>query len=328
MAPEEQPLGGDDTALVQESEADNITLDDFKAKIGYEPGGVAANEPLAPVAEPDEPQTERHRPRKQRARAGDVPRIAELTRRLRETEAERDALKGGAAPASAAVVAAPAVPGNTAVSPPPRTVAPLPPVKAAATDPEPDAQAYDDLTKWMRDHSRWAAREELRAAHAEQATQAQAETQRSEAARIETQWKAGVTEAKAAYPDFEAVAFAPTRIPKGSLIDGWILEHKFGPSVLYHLQKHQPELDAMLALPLFEQVEALTLLTQRLSGARTAAVTTPAAPAPMVQPVTRPPTGVRTNAMRPSDDPPDPENATLSEHVGFYGTPRSRRVRH
>jgi hypothetical protein len=311
-----------DTAITTESPEENISLDDFAAKVNGTP------EPTA-VAE-HEPQKERHRSRKQQARSGDVPRIAELTRRLRETEAERDALKGsGAPPPAAAVAQTPAVAGSPAVVPPvARPAASLPPVKDAANDPEPDSNKYDDLTKWMRDHSRWAAREELRAANVEQDQRTKAEQQRTEAARLETQWKAGITAAKAKYADFEAVAYAPTRIPKGSLIDAWILEHKTGPDVLYHLQKHPQALDAMLASSdVFQQVEALTLLSQRLSGLRIAAVVTGAAPAPLAQPVSRPPTPVRTGPMRGSDEPPDPESVGLSGHTRYYGTPKSRRAR-
>ncbi len=317
----ESSVPNPDTALTVESPDDNLSLVDFAAKVNGEPTAVA--EPELTEQEPTH-----HRPRKQRARAGDVPRIAELTRRLRATEAERDALKGPAAPVGATAVAPTASAGAPAAVPPvARPAASVPSVKAATDDPEPDASKYDDLTTWMRDHSRWAAREELRSARTEQDKATQAETQRQEAVRLETQWTAGITAAKAKYPDFEAVAYAPTRIPKGSLVDAWILEHKTGPDVLYHLQRHPTELDAMLASDLFGQVEALTLLSQRLSGSRTAAVVTGAAPALVAQPVSRPPTPVRTGPMRGSDEPPDPERVSLGEHSRYYGTPKSRRAR-
>lgn len=309
----------DATAITPEVEADNVSLSDFTAKIN--------NTPPEPVAEPatDEPQ-QRHRSRKQQARAGDVPRIAELTRRLRETEAERDALKGSAAPAPAAAATTTA-PWNAVAAPVARTAASLPPVKAADKDPEPDPTKYDDLTKYFRDLGLWTGREALRSAHAEHDQATQAESASAEAKRLETQWKTETAAAKAKYADFEAVAYAPTRIPKGSLPDSWILEHKSGPLVLYHLQKNPSELDAMLASPLFEQVEALTLLSQRLSGSRSPAVVTGAAAAPVAQPVSRPPTPVRTGAMRANDEPPDPESISLSGHQKYYGTPRSRRER-
>ncbi len=321
---EESTVANPDTAITVESPDDNISLDDFKANVS---GTSAVAEPEVETQKP-----EKHRSKKQQARSTDVPRIAELTRRLRATEAERDALRTPATPAPAPVIAAsPVVPvaaAPTVPAPVARAAAPLPPVAAATDDPEPDATKFDDVTKYWTAVARWGAREELRAAHAAQEQAERARTQAAESTRLQTQWTAGITAAKAQYPDFEAVAYAPTQIPKGSLIDAWIREHKTGPLVLYSLQKHPTELHAMLAMPLLEQVEALTLLSQRLSGPRTAAVVTGAAPAHVSQqPVSRPPTPVRTGPMRDSDVPPDPETVDLSAFRRYHGTPNSRRPR-
>ncbi len=323
MEPEETPVD-DGTAFTPETAEENISLSEFTAKLA---------EPVTAVAEPGAAEPEPETPRRAKNQHWKAlrARTTELTRRLRETEAERDALKGNGSPvvpgSAPPPAATPPVVQAPAVATPPRAAAPLPPVKAASDDPEPDSTKYEDLTQWMRDHSRWSAREELRAAHAEQQKLTQAETQRIESARLETQWKASTAAAKTKYPDFEQIAYAPTRIPKGSLVDAWILEHKTGPDVLYHLQKTPQELDAMLALPLLDQVEALTLLSQRLSGARQTAVVTGAAAAPIAQPVSRPPTPVRTGPMRSADEPPDPDSTSLSDFTRFHGTPRSRRAR-
>src|SRR6267378_567277 len=207
----------------------------------------------------------RHRARSQQAGSEDVPRIAELTRRLRDTEAERDALKGGVArtpaPPPAPVSTPPAEPSRPTGSVPPTAApSPYPPVKAATEDPEPDAEKYTDLTLWMREHARWSAREELRVARAEYDRQTAETQQKAETARLSAQWRERVTAAKAKYPDFEQVALlAPTSIPQGSILDAWIIEHKFGADVLYHFQKSPTELQQLLALPLLDQVEALTL---------------------------------------------------------------------
>ncbi len=323
MEPESSVLNPD-TAIVAELPEDNLSLDDFTAKIN-------GAEPATAVAEPEAPVHERHRSKKQRARAGDVSRIGELTRRLRETEAERDALKGTTAPAvTPAVAASPVVPvaaAPTVSAPVARPAAPLPPVKSAETDPKPDPTTFEDVTAYWEAVSRWGAREELRAAHAAQDHAVKAQAQAEEVKRLTAQWNAGIAAAKQKYPDFEQIAYAPTQIPKGSLVDAWILEHKSGPLVLYSLQKNPTELHAMLALPLLDQVEALTLLAQRLSGSPAPAVVTGAAARPVASPVSRPPTPVRTGAMRAADSPPDPEAVSLSEHTKYYGTPKSRRAR-
>lgn len=276
----------------------------------------------------------RHRARSQQAGSEDVPRIAELTRRLRDAEAERDALKGAKTPAPppAPVVTPPAEPSRPAGSVPPTAApSPYPPVKPAADDPEPDAEKYTDLTAWMRDHNRWSAREELRAARADYDQKQAAAQQQAEAQRITAQWRERVTAAKAKYPDFEQVALlAPTSIPQGSMLDAWIIEHKSGADVLYHFQKSPTELQHLLAMPVLEQVDALSLLSQRLTGSptRTAAGTTGAVPAqPAVQPVARPPTPVRTGPMRTGEEPPaDLDTLSLSAFAKATNGGRQRRA--
>ena len=118
----------------------------------------------------------------------------------------------------------------------------------------------------------------------------------------------------------------PTQIPQGSLIDAWILEHKSGPDVLYHLQKSPTDLHQLLQLPLMDQVEALTLLGQRLSGSPPsgAAVTTGAAPGPNASPVIRPPTPVRTASTLRTTDVPG-EDSSLSDHESYFVPRHSRR---
>ncbi len=141
----------------------------------------------------------------------------------------------------------------------------------------------------------------------------------AESNRIAQNWRERVDGAKARYEDFEQVALlSPTSIPQGSLIDAWILEHKAGADVLYSLQKDPAELRRILALPLFEQVDALSLIGQRLSQPRAAAVSTGAAPTPRPQPAPRPVTPVRTSAQTADDEPPDPEKASLKDFERYY----------
>lgn len=279
----------------------------------------------------------RHRAVSQQARSEDVPRIAELTRRLRDAEAERDRLKGGVAspPPVASVPTPPVEPSRPAGSVPPTAApSPYPPVAAAADDPEPDPEKYSgdgSLTKWMRDHARWSAREELRAARAEY-EQRQAEAQRAaKSAQLTSDWEASKAIARTKYPDFEKVALlAPTIIPEESMIDLWIVEES-DADVLYHLQKHPDEVRAILAMPKrLDQIKALTLLQQRLIGppTRTAAGTTGAVPAQQpVQPVARPPTPVRTGPMRTGEEPSaDLDTLSLSAFAKATNGGRQRRA--
>jgi hypothetical protein len=282
-----------------------------------------ADQPAEPPADPDAETPERdengrfkpkrHRAASQQATPEDVPRIRELTARLRAAEAERDALKtrvSGPAPASSAAA-----------------LATSPPSPVAAT-PKPTPEQFSDWTEYNEALTDWKVDQKLAAAEAKRA---EAERQRSiqtEQQRLQSSWSERVKAAKAELPDFEEVALlSDTAIPQGSLIDGWILEHKAGAKILYHLQKHPDELQAMLAQPLFEQAESLALLAQRLNGHSTRrqdVSTGSSASVPQtLQP--RPPNPVRTGPVRAPDEPPDDAKATLADHERFWPM-RSRRV--
>lgn len=255
----------------------------------------------------------RHRAKSQQAGAADVPRIQELTRKLREAEAERDALKAAPKPVSEP-------------SPPKPVVAS--PAATAEIPPKPTRDQFDDYDLYVEAIADWKADRKWdahKAAEAESAKQTQAA---SDLQRLQTAWKTKVDAALLKYPDFKAVALeAPTTIRSGSLIDAWILEHKHGADVLYSLQQHPAEIQRIDALSPIEQAEELTLLGQRLSPppSRTSAGTTGSATPPALKLAPRPPNPVRTGPIRTGDDPPDDATASLLDHEKFYGSGPRRR---
>lgn len=175
-----------------------------------------------------------------------------------------------------------------------------------------DPKYADDYGLYLEDRAAWAAREEWRKLRAHEAETAKAAKLAEDHEKAQKSWIERVSAAKTKYPDFEAVAFAPTRIPTGSLMDAWIMEHKAGADVLYSLQQHPGEVERILSLPLLDQVEELALLAQRLTPPRQAAVNSGAAPAPrLVNLPPRPPTPERTEAQRATDGPP-PTDGSLS----------------
>lgn len=257
----------------------------------------------------------RHRARSQQAGPDDVGRIGELTRQLRTAERERDALKTPASPAAPAAAAPAPAPVPRAAAPPPPRVATPPPV---VDDPEPrvEDEKFADYSDWIKAHNRWSAREELRERDKVTTQRETAQQTDTERRRIAESFSEKITAAKTRYPDFQQVALdAPSAIPPGSIIDAWIFEHKSGADVLYHLQKSPTELQQILALPLLDQVEHLTLLGQRLASSppRAAAVSTGAAPTVPVVPAPRPPTPVRTGPMRTGSELPG-DDASLRDH--------------
>ena len=182
--------------------------------------------------------------------------------------------------------------------------------------------SYDAYVAALTDYKieQALAAAETKRADAERQRQVEAET-----ARLRSSWNARVTAAIQKYPDFEDVALKrDTAIPPGSLIDAWVLEHKTGADVLYHLQSHPDELHALLAQPVIDQAETLALLSQRFNGSssRTAAAGTGSAPA-VVSPAPRPPNPVRTSPQHASDEPPG-EDASLADHERYYPVRQAR----
>ena len=234
-------------------------------------------------------------------------RVYQLRRRAEVLERRREAAK----PSTPA-------PGAPAAIPRPE---PTPPVVASTTsppaagkaEPKPDAgnaEKYPDGRydpQFVEDLAAWRAREEWRTIQVEQQTAA-------ERTASEKRWHDGVAEARAQFADFDAVALGPgNRIPLGSIPDKWILQHKHGATVLYHLQSHPQELDALLQADPFDAIQELTLLTQRLkpSSPAQAGTTGAAAGAAPRMILPKPPTPVRTEAQRATDEAP-PVDGSLS----------------
>jgi hypothetical protein len=288
-----------------ESRTDAVVSDDAPATAS----GDAATE--------ERDEKGRFRPRQkaksQRATPDDVPRIANLTARLRAVEAERDVLKGQrVAPAAAA---APALESPRVMSP-----------AVAPSTPKPTPDQFTDYGDFIEALTDWKTDQKFAAADAKRQEQERDAAVRAEQTRLATSWTQRVTAAKAKYQDFEDVALlAPTDIPKGSLVDAWILEHKAGADVLYHLQKHPNDLHDLLAQPLFEQVDALSLLAQRLSpSSRVPDAATGSSATLAPKPVPRPPNPVRTGPVQTGDEPPDDETSSLADHARYYQQRRRR----
>ncbi len=306
----------------------------------------------------------RHRARSQKASPSDVPLISEYSQRIKKLEAEEGAdikpqpgesprvfeLRRRAELYERRIKGAPTtaeIPAKTIASVPIAQQAPAlrmmapPPVKAAKDDPEPDAAIYDgsegkDLAAYLKDHSRWAAREELRLANAEYEKVTTAETQKVEAQRFQADWKHRTESAKGEYSDFEAVAYGPLRvpelpnlneIPQGSIIDAWILERPYGAKLLYHLKKNPSEFLRIAILPtIAEQVEELTLLGRALSKPVAAKPSNGNGHVPARIPA--PPTPIKTNPMPPGSKAIPGDDDSLEAHEkAFYKGRRFTGVR-
>jgi len=251
----------------------------------------------------------RHRAASAIATPEDVPRIRELTARLRAVEVERDALKART---------------SESLAPIPRAVPP-PPVTAV---PKPTPNQFTDYSEYVEALSDWKTDQKIAAWETKRQQAEQERIAELDRQRLTKSWTERVTAAKAKYPDFEEVALqSDTTIPQGSLIDAWILEDETGADVLYHLQQHPDEVQSILNQSVLQQAKALALLAQRFNGSssRTAAVATGSAPAPSSTPTPRPPNPVRTGPLKSGDEPPDEEVASLADHERYYQSSRGRR---
>lgn len=259
----------------------------------------------------------RHRAASQQATAEDAPRIQALTSRAKTAEERVQALEGevqrlrasGAPQAQVARAEARVEQAEAKVD--------AQPARSTFAEPEPDEndpKFGGDYGKFLRAASAWEGR---KAYHDERQSERDtaAKHARAEADRgmLKT-WQGRVEAAKGKHEDFESIAFAPTKIKEGSPADAFIMEDDNGPDVLYHLQSHPQDLDALLEMPVLKQLKALSLLSQRFasSDTSTAAGATGSAPGRRAfNPPPKPPNPVRTEAQSVSDGPP-PTDGTLS----------------
>lgn len=288
------------------------------------------NPPTLTIAK-EQDERPRHRAKSQQATAADVPRINELTRKLREAEAELARYR------SAPRVEPPSPPSVKPPAPPaPVATAAAPPAGEGFTDPEPKLEDFSDKDDPYLHYNRaWAkwdrkkdAFEEQQAAQAK-ATEAAASREAAEAhAALEAAHRTRLTAFRERYPDFDEKLTAASKEDANlpPVLYQAILRDDNGPEILYHLLTHPVELDDMrlraLALP--PTLESVALLRRRLRPyAQLAAPTGSAAsvPSPVLAP--RPPNPVRTGPMH-TDTEPSGEQGSIAAHAKAFDPHRRR----
>lgn len=269
---------------------------------------------------------QRHRAKSQQASAGDVPRIQELTAKLRAAEAERDALRSRPMPQ------APPPPPQARQEP-----AQAPPLPQTRPKPSEDAigDTYPTYAAYVEDLADWKIeqREALREAKQQHDQQQQTYRQWS------TQYQQSAATVKARYPDFDAQLEAANQrtaaqgltVPR-VLLDA-IVSSERGPEIEYYLATHHDDYTALIqdawqvnaysAIGMVRRVLESKLpvaSAQRTPGA--AAAGTGSAPSlNLVSPAPRPPNPVRTGPLKNGDDPPD-EDDGLDAHERFFNKRR------
>ncbi len=263
----------------------------------------------------------RHRAKSQQAGPEDVPRIRELTKKLKDAEARIQSLT--ATPREAPVSTA--APARAPVS------APSAPSTSGFTEAEPTIEAFaneaDPYAAWTRSLAKYDRRkeafEERSARERDEATQSQARARADWDQRHAT-YQTQANEFVKAHPDYDA-KLAETIAAHGgqALVPAApyhaILAADNGPAIVYHLLTHPVELTEVQLL--FSDKPAtpqLVATATRWLTARLAAGSTGAAPTPLPQNRTpKPPTPVRTGPMKTGQEPPG-DGASLSDHEAFY----------
>ena len=283
------------------------------------PAAEAATAEPEPEAEPgrDRGGRFRHRAKSQQARAEDVPRINELTAKLRQAEAELQTLRAGASPRAEARPM-PAAPG------PPPTMPALPPTRPKPTEDEVGGKypAYSDFTE---DLAAWKYEQldQQREALSRERQRVQTETERVSA------YQAKVAVAKRDHPDFDTVVQGAQVGVSPSMHDA-IMTSDQSAEIVYYLATHQDECAELArdtadspvsAAPILRKfLESRLVATPRLPSA--AAAVTGSVPGGSSAPVPRPPNPVRTGPTPWTDRQPPGDDASLEEHERYYTRPR------
>lgn len=270
----------------------------------------------------DKPK-ERHRAQSQKAGPADVPRINELTRKLREAEAELARFRSTPAQTP---------PAQTEAPKPAAVAKPAEAPTAGFTEKEPILddfmQESDPYSAWQRAVGKYDRRKE----RWEEQQTAQAAAQTTQATeRLQQQYQAHTTRLSAfvaTHPDFakkvQASDAANREMP--DLLQRAILEDDNGPAMLYAFASDPVFYDEMHLLSDGKAIteSSVAILRRRLNAQlnRTqAAATGSAAAMPTTSWTSRPPNPVRTSPLQTGDDPPG-DGHSLAEHAKHYSPKR------
>jgi len=259
----------------------------------------------------------RRRAKSQQAGADDVPRIKELTKRLRTVEQELQSERAGR---QSQTRTAPLVP----------TVPQAPQVQFSEREPQLEqfADKDDPYGAWQR---ALAAYDRKRERAEEQAQHMQAHQQRTtqdvgrywEGVRTNHQQRlvAAVQANPSHYQALQSVQVAPP-----PLLDWAIMLDSQSADVALFLATHPTILDEFALMTAVQPVtEATVATTQRLLRQRMTAVGSGAvAPSPSMAPAPRPPTPLRTAPMKTGETAPGDDDS-VEAHERFYPRLNHRR---
>lgn len=283
----------------------------------------------------------RHRRQKDMATAADVPRIQELTRKLREKEREFEEYKAKSAPVQ---------PSERPALPKPN-IRPVPKIDDATfSEPEPKlddfADQADPYAAWLRAVSAFDRKKEAfeaRQSHLKHQVETTHQGNREEIAKWEAERTADFSQrfknflletqtSKEAMAAAIQSAEAMPSMEQAPALYWAILLGPNGPRHSFELAKNGELFDEFFEMAYGRPAsqEFVEVLQRRLDRRIQAAQTGSAVPAretpppAVVKPAPRPPNPVRTAPMKVSDGPPA-DDSSLSDHESAWPTRYRRR---
>jgi hypothetical protein len=320
--PAEQPIAGQEQPSAVESES----LSDHEAQFapGVERPALTeavdeGSDDKAGAERDDKGKFKpRHRAKSQEASPEDVPRIKELTKRLRETEAERDALKTRQPEPERPTRAA--EPPAARPAPPSAT---FPAFDVWLSEKGNEAKTFEDFIDARAD---WRYDQRRAVERADEARTAAEKADRDDAQKYHDALPAALKK----YPDFHDIV-GDIRVSK--VMEKAVI--KVGPDVAYYLATHPEERLALEAESLVDPDNpafpaAVATMRRYLSSLVASSQRSPAPAAAstgsalaLAPPVPRPPNPVRTGTIHAADEPPG-DDASLADHEKAFGPKRRR----
>jgi hypothetical protein len=314
---------------------ENQSLADHEAQFGKSPtvprddttGRFTKADSAKPAAQP-----ERHRAQSQQAAPADTPRIAELTKKWRDAERERDNYRAEIEKlrTNGQQTSAPAEPSSVPSSNAGIAQPAMSSQNGQFSKPEPTINDFigrvDDpylalsraLANYDREKWQWEQEQRANVGRAEQTAQ-------QEFTRIKGSYDDRRKEFEKTHKDFNDVVNAAPAVTLTPLLQAAILTDDNGPEFVYSLAQHPDWQYEMLLLTEGKYVsEESVASVQRLLKSRVANASTGSFPAQApVTPAPRPLNPVRTGPIRTADEPPG-DSGSLADHERWYGKKRGR----
>ena len=157
--------------------------------------------------------------------------------------------------------------------------------KLSSDDPEPDVEKYDSLTDFYKEHSRWAARQEVKEFQKKQEAKSQQEKQLTEQQKRVSEFQSKGAEFAKSVDDYQDAIDDVSDVIVSPGLQEALLDSDNGHEILYHLAKNKDELLRINKLSLVAQAREIGKWEAKISKEEKPEVKTKTAAPPPPKPV-------------------------------------------